>query len=190
MILEVNNTFDERHIYLLKAGEMDAYGVDAGENLKDSLKNIPNRFKNVWPKVFHVSPFSSRKGHYSLSAMDLLRNDSSPAQLTFDNTIVLSSSKGHPKLIARVYSEGRATDPLTASPWDVIRFLLGWSWLGFATAPRTLKEAFVLYFWRGLNAWARPEVVPDSLGRQATSDERYVSPFLTSLFTISLTLNL
>jgi hypothetical protein len=174
MILEVNNTFDERQIYLLKAGKMGAYEGNVEENLKEAINITQTRFKNVWPKVLHVSPFSSRKGHYSLSALDTFGLASSATQPTFDNTIVLSSSKGHPKLIARVYREGPATDPLTASQWDVLRFLLGWFWVGFATAPRTLKQAFVLYFQRGLNVWTRPEVLPSSLGRRANSAERYV----------------
>jgi DUF1365 family protein len=174
MVLEVNNTFDERHIYLLRGGEMDAYGDGAEQNLKSTLQDTPGRFKNAWPKLLHVSPFSSRKGHYSLSAVDPFGSATSPAQPAYDNTIVLSSSKGHPKLIARVYRDGAAFNPLTASRWAAVRFLLGSFWLGFATAPRTLKEAFVLYFRRGLNVWARPEVLPRSLGRHATSAERYV----------------
>jgi DUF1365 family protein len=170
MILEVNNTFDERRMYLLKAGEYGKTEDDSGFNLKEASQNI-SRFKNNWPKDFHVSPFSSRKGHYSLSACDPF-GTSSAQTLFFDNTIVLKSSKGHPKLVARVFSEGAPIDPLTTSQWGTIRFLLGWFWVGFATSPRILKEAFVLFFKRGLHVWLRPEVLPTSLGRGATSAER------------------
>lgn len=166
MILEVNNTFDERRMYLLKAGEK--YDMDDDE---DASKDPSARFKNTWPKDFHISPFNSRKGRYSLSAIDPF-GASSPNTPILDNTIILKSSKNHPKLVARVFSKGALIDPLTASPWENACFLIAWCWVGFATFPRILKEAFVLFFQRGLHVWLRPEILPQSLGRRATSAER------------------
>jgi DUF1365 family protein len=169
MILEVNNTFDERRMYLLKAGETD--GTD--DDVEGRTEETPTRFKNNWAKDFHVSPFNSRKGRYSLSAINPYASSSSNAPI-LDNTIVLKSSKNHPKLVARVFSEGTPIDPLTASPWDNARFLIAWFWVGFATSPRILKEAFLLFFKRDLHVWLRPEVLPESLGRRANSAERYL----------------
>lgn len=163
MVLEVNNTFDERRLYLLKS-----ILPEEGEN--DVSKGKSNqRFKNTWAKDFHVSPFNSRKGHYSFTASDAFVVSGAPPN--FDNSIVMKSSKDHVKLVARVFSDGETIDPTTAGFWSVTRFLMRWGWVGFFTFPRILKEAFNLFFKRKLHVWLRPEVLPTSLGRTATSVE-------------------
>jgi DUF1365 family protein len=168
MILEVNNTFDERRMYLLRSD--DAGSIE--DEAQKPAKEVSKRFKHVWAKDFHVSPFSSRKGHYSLSAVDPFGTES-PKPMVFDNTIVLNSSKDHAKLVARVFSDGLPTDPQKASVLQTIQILMGWCWVGFLTSPRILKEAFVLYFKRNLHVWLRPEVLPSSVGRRATTIERF-----------------
>jgi hypothetical protein len=163
MILEVNNTFDERRMYLLKATVSDAEAVDSND---DPSGELNRKFKKTWEKDFHVSPFNSRKGNYSLTATNpFVRSGFRPK---FDNSIILKSSKNHVKLVARVFSDGEPVDASTASSWIIARFLLRWFWVGFLTFPRILKEAFVLFFSRKLHVWLRPEVLPTSLGRTAT----------------------
>ncbi|TID20871.1 dna-binding wrky domain-containing protein [Venturia nashicola] len=172
MVLEVNNTFDERRMYLLRANIVEEVRTDV-------IQVEPTqKFKNTWAKDFHVSPFNSRKGFYSLTASDAFVNSTSPPD--FDNTIVMSSSKEHAKIIARVFSDGEPIDPTTAGFWSVIRFLMRWGWVGFFTFPRILKEAFKLFFTRKLHVWLRPEVLPTSLGRMATSLEVSLEPFFVA----------
>lgn len=163
MILEVNNTFDERRMYLLKSTH--AQEVADGQSLPETTK----KFKNTWAKDFHVSPFNSRKGYYSLTASNAFVDPS--ATPNFDNTIVMKSSKEHAKLIARVFSDCEPINPSTAGFGAAFRFLIWWGWIGFYTFPRILKEAFNLFFRRSLRVWLRPEVLPTSLGRMATSLE-------------------
>ncbi|KAL8954704.1 MAG: hypothetical protein Q9183_006972, partial [Haloplaca sp. 2 TL-2023] len=56
MILEVNNTFDERRMYFLKNLNPDE------QNQVETTTDPPKpKFKTTWPKDFHVSPFNSRK---------------------------------------------------------------------------------------------------------------------------------
>jgi DUF1365 family protein len=163
MVLEVNNTFDERRMYLLKS-------TQAEEVKNNKPKGDPTqKFKNKWEKDFHVSPFNSRKGHYSLTASNAFNIPSAPPN--FDNTIVMKSSKDHAKLVARVFSDGEPIDPTTADLWSIARFLTRWGWVGFFTFPRILKEALNLFFRRKLHVWLRPEVLPTSLGRTATALE-------------------
>jgi DUF1365 family protein len=163
MVLEVNNTFDERRMYLLKSTQAEEVenNVSKGESTQI--------FKNTWEKDFHVSPFNSRRGRYSLTASDAFHNTGAPPN--FDNTIVMKSSKDHAKLVARVFSDGEPIDPTTASFCSVARFLTRWGWVGFFTFPRILKEAFNLFYRRKLHVWLRPEVLPTSLSRMATSLE-------------------
>lgn len=161
MILEVNNTFGERRIYLLH--------LDAAQ----STSGTTNQFSQKWPKDFHVSPFNSRKGAYSLSTSNAFRNGYiiSPG---IDNIIVLKSSKDHTKLFARLVSSDVSIDMDNASLSCVLPFVIQWAWLGFFTFPRILKEAFVLFFSRKLHVWLRPEVQASSLARDITSMERSV----------------
>lgn len=189
MILEVNNTFDERRMYFLKdtepenvasedengtltAGKVDRNGSQ-GQNPPDQ-KGI-GRFTNSWPKDFHVSPFNSRKGAYSLSANDPFfpqLNTRAGAALV-NNTITLNSSKNHPKLIARVFSSSDSIDPYKITGWGIFKFIAAWWWVGFVTFPRIVREAAKLFFRRKLHVWFRPEVLKDSIGRNETDDEKY-----------------
>lgn len=169
MLLEVNNTFDERRMYLLRTTEGEKSDDDAPPATEKQIKN--GRFKNAWAKDFHVSPFSSRKGYYKLSAVDPFKHE------RIDNTIVLKSSKGHVKLIARIFSEGPGFDPNQLSTLDKAVFLFEWFWVGFATFPRIFKEAAVLFFRRKLHVFLRPEVLPTSIGRNPTSDEIKLESF-------------
>ncbi|KAM0333132.1 hypothetical protein ACHAQA_001791 [Verticillium albo-atrum] len=166
MVLEVNNTFGERRMYLLT---MD-------DEPSDGSERKTSRFTKSWPKDFHVSPFNSRKGAYSLQAHDMLSSidGSNPGRL--DGTITLKSSKDHPKIVARLFQEGEPIDPTTASLATKLRFLLGWWWVGFVTFPRIVKEAGRLFFRRKLHVWFRPEPLKETMGRVADSTERQLEP--------------
>lgn len=189
MILEVNNTFDERRIYFLKDigpvngtpgdenGDLAAEKVDQngpqGKNPRE--QKVLGRFANSWPKDFHVSPFNSRKGAYSLSANDPFfpHLSSRAGRALVNNTITLSSSKRHPKLIARVFSSSDSIDPHKLKGWGTFKFIAAWWWVGLVTFPRIAREAAKLFFQRKLHVWYRPEVLKDSIGRNETDEEKY-----------------
>ncbi|KAF3761053.1 hypothetical protein M406DRAFT_267821 [Cryphonectria parasitica EP155] len=174
MVLEVNNTFDERRMYLLTPEELE---VDELEGSRpDSVASVgsdgkPPMFKQQWPKDFHVSPFNSRKGQYSLLASDPLRA-LAEGQSPIDTTITLKSNKGHSKLVARIISEGHAADPSFMGLVQKAKFLLSWWWVGFITFPRIVREAGRLWFQKKLHVWYRPEPLKESIGRNADSAEQ------------------
>ena len=188
MILEVNNTFDERRMYFLKGTQPDS-GVcrdengnpvagqadqDISQDQDPPIEKGSDRFASSWPKDFHVSPFNSRKGAYSLSARDPfshLNDMARPARV--NNTITLSSSKQHPKLVARVFSSSDSIDPSELEGWRAFKFIAVWWWVGLVTFPRIVREAGKLFFRRKLLVWFRPEVLKDSIGRNETADEKY-----------------
>jgi len=187
MILEVNNTFDERRMYFLKDSGLDyaesderdatstngTLGNGKGEGRASFGGKPADKFASTWPKDFHVSPFSSRKGAYSLSAIDpFAPHFSGKGQV--NNSITLSSSKQHSKLVARVFSTSDSIDPCTLSVWDTRKFLAVWWWVGFVTFPRIVREAAKLFFRRKLHVWYRPEVLKESIGRNATSNEKVI----------------
>ena len=185
MILEVNNTFDERRMYLLKGCHQDklsekvndrelpldkedldkVHDVDQANN--EYFDEKAKKFTDSWSKDFHVSPFNSRKGSYGLSAYDPL------SQSKINNTITMSSSKGHPKLVAKIFSTGHSINPSDMGALDTMKFVAAWWWVGFVTFPRIVREAAKLFFRRKLHVWYRPEVLRDSLGRKETGEERF-----------------
>ena len=167
MILEVNNTFDERRMYFLSPSDGTEGLLEDGGKVKQPRQTL----KYAWPKDFHVSPFNSRKGSYSLTAHDPL-NPFMQGIGPVSNTINLSSSKGHGKLVARLIPLGTAVDPYDMTMLQKLTFLAAWWWVGFVTFPRIVKEAGLLFFRRKLHVWFRPEPLKESMGRNADATER------------------
>ena len=180
MILEVNNTFDERRVYILRAesAKQDS-GIDLPSQLEDGSDESTRKmvFTETWEKDFHVSPFNSRKGSYSIRATDPLAAFQETGRVKIDNTIVLRASKGSAKMVARVWSEGMPKDATHFSSIKLINFIASWWWVGFATFPRIVWEAQKLFFQRKLHVWYRPEVAETSIGRNYTDDEIYLEKF-------------
>lgn len=175
MIVEVNNTFDERRMYYLTPAEAPGAGQLEQSQPTSAAKSgrpaKPPMFKQKWPKDFHVSPFNSRKGSYSLLASDPLR-EMSEHRDPIDTTITLKSSKGHGKIVARLVSDRHVVDPASITLVQKTGFLLSWWWVGFVTFPRIVREAGRLWFQRRLHVWYRPEPLKESIGRTADSAER------------------
>lgn len=170
MVLEVNNTFGERRLYFLAS---DAASPGSGDQASDDDGHRPPVFARSWPKDFHVSPFNSRKGSYSLKATDPLAPGMQGAGAV-NTTIVLRSSKEHGKIVARLFSDGPTVDPAQLSALQMLRFFAPWAWVGFVTLPRILKEAGALFFKRGLHIWFRPEPLKQSMARLADGAEQRI----------------
>ncbi|KAI9839392.1 MAG: hypothetical protein M1838_004337 [Thelocarpon superellum] len=165
IILEVNNTFDERRMYFLPKSATDA---------ESGLADVPLKLKASWSKDFHVSPFNSRDGSYSLIASDpLLPKMAGPAKIR--NSVTLRSAEGPVTLVANIYSTHPAIDPAAMTRFSTLTFVADWWWVGFATFPRIVREAAKLFIKRsrGIRLILRPEVKALSLAREETADERY-----------------
>lgn len=159
MILEVNNTFDERRLYFMERANQQDGIMDRGNDV----------FLQSWKKDFHVSPFNGRDGSYSLKASDPFAPNLSGGG-RIDNTITLSSSDGMPKIVARVFS---AEPPVLASHVNriqALRFVSKWWWVGFMTNVRIIREARKLWS-KNLQVFYRPEVIYTNIARQATAEE-------------------
>ncbi|KAF2087683.1 hypothetical protein K490DRAFT_73610 [Saccharata proteae CBS 121410] len=178
MILEVNNTFDERRLYLLEARSSE-HGKDASSSIEKTAlapSDEPYVFQNSWPKDFHVSPFNSREGSYSLSALDPF-DSRNPSCLLHNDIDLLARQDGRPKINARIFSEGDPVDPTELSALGTLRFLATWWWVGLVTFPRIVRQAYALYFKRRLRVFFRPEVATTSMARNATSNEIILETF-------------
>jgi DUF1365 family protein len=168
MILEVNNTFDERRMYFMERR------ADSEES-----KDLGVKFAQEWPKDFHVSPFNDRGGAYSVQSTDPFA-PSIDDLYKVDNNIVLKSEDGKPKLVARVFSTEPGIDARTMTTWETFVFVLRWWWVGFMTNPRILKEARTLWA-KKLQVYYRPEVLSSSIGRKETPDEIKLEVFFRDL---------
>lgn len=176
MVLEVNNTFDERRMYLLKSS-------NAAADEDSHSKGFKMLVFDTWDKDFHVSPFNSRKGTYSLKAIDPLAAFQETGHVQIDNTIVLRSSKDAAKIVARVMSEGTPKDPAFITTFELIKFIAAWWWVGLATYPRIVWEAQRLFFKRKLHVWYRPETAPTNLGRSYSKDEEDLEEIFRAFLT-------
>ena len=174
MILEVNNTFDERRIYYLEADR-------AAES---SVKEVKT-FRQTWLKDFHVSPFNDRDGSYSVTSSDPFSPNLGGVG-NVDVNIVLSSPEGQPKIVARVFSDGFPVDPQATSNFAALIFVMRWWWVGFMTNPRILREARKLWS-NGLQVFYRPEVLLGSIGRQETTEEAIIEKEFSRLLKESAT---
>ncbi len=160
VIAEVNNTFGGRHLYFLTKEN----------SLSPSTTSTETTFRNRFQKDFFVSPFSKRTGDYSLVTNDPLyprMTGTGPIKLA----LTLSSSEGKPKLVARVYSEGTPVDPASLNWWQVQKFAVSKAWDTWATEPRTVCQAVLLMFKKGLHNFTVPEPLKVSISRKALSHE-------------------
>ncbi|KAI1467805.1 uncharacterized protein F4812DRAFT_377122 [Daldinia caldariorum] len=180
MILEVNNTFDERRMYFLTIDNaIESLEASQNSTLEEIISTQKTGYskplRQTWPKDFHVSPFNSRNGTYSLTAHDPF-SPNMDGQGLINNTINLISSKNHKKLVARIFSEGDAIDPSEMTFYQKFKFLASWWWVGFVTLPRIVKEAAVISFQKKLHVWYRPEPLKTSIGRHANKAEVQLEP--------------
>lgn len=86
-------------------------------------------------------------------------------------TITLSSDDGKPKLVARVNSRGEPVDPSKMSWMEVQKFAMSQAWNTWATEPRTVYQAGLLMFKRGLSIFTVPEPLKISISRKANDHE-------------------
>ncbi|KAF4967489.1 hypothetical protein FSARC_4953 [Fusarium sarcochroum] len=168
----MNNIFGERRPYLVTRDfEAEAKHLQDQRQNDETKEFHRARVNATWRKDFHVSPFNSRKGSYSLLASDPLGPEMEGFR-GLDVTINLSSSKGHPKLTAKLFSEGESLDLKELSIAQKAVFILRRFWMGFVTYPRFIKESATLFYKRKLHVWYRPEPLRDSMGRSADDTEK------------------
>lgn len=86
-------------------------------------------------------------------------------------TITLSSDDGKAKLVARVNSRGEPADPSKMTWMEVQKFAMSQAWNTWATEPRTVYQAGLLLFKRGLSIFTVPEPLKTSISRKAKDHE-------------------
>lgn len=127
MVAEVNNTFGERHLYLLTEADSDS-------------KGFYRRYHA--PKVFHVSPFHDMEGRYEFLVQNIEQELDIRVRLWKEERMVFE---------ARLH--GRSM-PLQLG--TLLRDLVRRPTVAHKTMPRILWEAYRLYRGHKLPVYSRP----------------------------------
>ncbi|TPR04741.1 putative proteasome subunit alpha type-3 domain protein [Aspergillus niger] len=185
MIMEINNSFyEKRNIFFRLTGDgmpvdeppspsstiiASAKGTRESVSLRShSPASKRKYYKGYWDKVIFGSPFEKVEGYMLAKTVDILRGPSLQSTLSSNNP------DGQVKITSRLASWGNPVDPLTASGWDIARFISRWTHVGALSAPRIVKEALRIRFRGNLKYLQRPEVHPGTNPRKETNVERPV----------------
>lgn len=164
LILEVNNTFDERHAYILCAAQGSAQSTV---------------FNQMTDKKFHVSPFNDRSGRYKVIAHELFRPQQTSLQMSdIDVTVVLESfDQSTGTYITKFIANIRSTAPplcaniISQNVKNTIGFAFRYGWVPLLTVPRILYQASVLWAVKKMAVYHKPEIVGASTCRRNTKLE-------------------
>ncbi|CCX07112.1 Similar to hypothetical protein [Tuber melanosporum Mel28]; acc. no. XP_002835392 [Pyronema omphalodes CBS 100304] len=157
VILEVNNTFGEKHVYFLNA--------TADTNIR------PRRgytFAGTMEKVFHISCFNHRSGSYLVQVKDPLENPKNP-QVDMHLTVI--TAEGVKSMVARAFSVSDSFDILSGGSFRGWKIAAQWGWVNIAALVRTFWEAYKLHKKKTV-VYVRPEPLEGSRKREATRSER------------------
>ncbi len=132
ILAEVNNTFGERHAYLLKGGDL------AREKADTALPVVAE-----FQKEFYVSPLLDRQGTYRLRLVRCAED--------FEMHINLDS-EGKDIFWASLHGRARKLDNL-----QLFRSALAFPLTAALTIIRIHLQAMILYFRRGAEIYPKPE---------------------------------
>ncbi len=184
IVLEVHNTFAERHVYVLPTARASSSSAGASHR-EDAPEKRRAGYDHQWtfPRAFHVSPFNDRGGYYQLCIRDLFGPHSVAGKPELDVRLILlvhpdqdgqaeekpdapvAESKLRKKLLATLacHSLGAASasgrpGPQAMTPANMVKALVKQPFTLFLTFPRILWEAGKLHFRKRLDAFARPDM--------------------------------
>lgn len=145
VLLEVHNTFGERHVYVLRAGQ-------------DEDEDKPSKADHRWtiPRQFHVSPFNNRAGYYTCTLWNTTHPHLSPDSPRPVVRIDLLTPSRKLKLTAttRAVSSDHLSSP------SILRTVLRYPFTLFLTMLRITYQAGILHYSKRLDVYPRPEPRP------------------------------
>ncbi|RPA82822.1 hypothetical protein BJ508DRAFT_324989 [Ascobolus immersus RN42] len=154
IVFEIQNTFGEKHIYLMHADDHNNPKTRKGYTFCGRLR-----------KCFHISPFNHRSGNYEIQVKDPLNED--PAFSRLDTNMTVIDAQGAKSMVARLFSTYGSVDPVSSSWMNGMRIATIWGWRAFMTVPQTMFEAWKIYR-KSAKVHTRPEVLHGSGMRKGT----------------------
>ncbi|KAL5478819.1 hypothetical protein ACEPAI_2096 [Sanghuangporus weigelae] len=150
VVLEVHNTFGERHVYVLRTGP------------EHEDKQVVPGYAHSWtfPRQFHVSPFNDRSGFYTCSLVP------PPPPSSSTSPPASPSSSSLPKILIQLYTPEnelkltaslRAGSAVPLNTHNLLAALAKYPFTLLLSFPRIVWQAFHLHYALKLDVYARPE---------------------------------
>ncbi|KAF8434888.1 hypothetical protein BGX38DRAFT_1275271 [Terfezia claveryi] len=168
VVLEVNNTFGEKHVYVVRQ-----------DNPRNPATRKPFQWCGVIDKRFHISPFNHRSGTYHIHVADPL--DNMNQGLLFNIQMVVIHRAGYKTMAAGVRSVQPGMDIVQATWRDILYTVVVWGFTQWMAIPRTMLEAFMT-FKKGSVVYTRPEVLKGSGGRCPSEGEKEMAELWLEYF--------
>ncbi|KIJ41082.1 hypothetical protein M422DRAFT_31957 [Sphaerobolus stellatus SS14] len=144
VVLEVHNTFGERHVYVLECAKASA------------ASSSGFKYEWIFSRQFHVSPFNDRSGFYKCQIIPPPgppNDDGFPMPPRPVVKLTLLTSSHEKKLIAIQ----RATNSTHLSSWSLLSTLVRSPFGLLLALPRILYQAYILHYKKQLHVYQRPE---------------------------------
>lgn len=133
-------------------------------------------YKGSWEKDIFASPFEKVEGGFALRFMDPL--DPAPEKGgPLHSNMTLISTSGKSKISSRLFSVAPPIDPLLASSWKLMSFLLGWSFVVPVSIGRIVVEAVRIRLRGNMPYLNKPDVKKGNIPRNASETERFSQYF-------------
>ncbi|KAI0369243.1 hypothetical protein BV20DRAFT_997085 [Pilatotrama ljubarskyi] len=171
IVLEIHNTFGEKHVHVLEPG--------LNEDIECPPGHARDRYDYTWtlPRDFHVSPFNDRSGFYTISVSApppplsplLASSPPRPKIRIHLRTAVPSEPDTNPptpgalKLAATLFA--RRAVPLTTA--HLLRVLARYPFALLLSLARILYHAGILHYMKRLDVFPRPDPKPSAPARHA-----------------------
>lgn len=186
MIIEINNSFDEKRNVLFRlhgtrALEKSLDTTEALEteylDMKRTVASLTSRpssvyYKGHWEKNIYSSPFEKLGDLVGERFMDPTSSAAWEKMRSMSNTTTLSAG-GHPKMMTRMLCRSHPVDPTNASWLTVAKLLVWWTLPVTLTTPRILYQALRISYLGLMRMLDKPDVRTGSESRRATRSELY-----------------
>ncbi|KAJ5356012.1 hypothetical protein N7517_010621 [Penicillium concentricum] len=191
MIMEINNSFDEkRNVFFQLEPESDKLVTKIDDlerepkylDKKKSVMSLPSLasarfYKAVWEKGIFASPFEKVDASIFTRVIDPLQISLSKPTVTIIKFVSFGPA-GESRMVTRISCPEPPIDPVNVTATHLVRSIFMWTSLGTLTTPRIIFQALNIQYWKGLMQMIdRPMIRPGSVARHPTSIERRLEPF-------------
>ena len=180
MIMEINNSFDEKRNILFRVRPCQPVPGDQKpcSDQGDQPHVSAALYTGSWKKEVFASPFERVEGRIAEKLLDPLQQVHLVSGETMMKTSALSD-EGKVKFVTRISFDGKPIDPTQATFTQLVRIFLRWTTPSFLANPRIIFQAMRLHYYVGtMKMKNKPVIRPGSVPRHATRSEKYavVSP--------------
>ncbi|CAG8557544.1 18567_t:CDS:2 [Rhizophagus irregularis] len=163
VILEINNTFGEKHLHVLSRDTVTDQESRNGYDMSFTMK-----------RAFHVSPFNDRLGTYKMLCKD-------PSSGYLDMRIVMYAGQDNKSQLKKKMVATVSGPSYILSMNSLLYAIIRYPFDIFLTFPRILKEAYKLHYSKKLGIYHRPIPIEGTVVKlEPNSIELHAQEIITS----------